>query len=238
MLLRQPYLFRKQYLRLIQGTFMADPVLYDYWRSSAAYRVRIAMNIKGIPYKSQAVHLVRDGGEQKLPSYKAVNPQALVPSLALQNGDVITQSLAIIDYLDETVPTPALLPSDPVLRAQVRAMAYLIACDIHPINNLRILKYLKSPLDHAQEDIDTWYRHWVAEGFAALEALAAPFNGDYLAGNSVSLADICLVPQMYNARRLKCDLSPYPRLVAVDARLQAIEAIAKAAPEKQPDAVL
>jgi maleylacetoacetate isomerase len=209
--------------------------LHGYWRSSAAYRVRIAFNIKQL----RVEHLPRSlrDGEQRSPDYLALNPQGLVP--ALQVGEqVLTQSLAIIEYLDETHPVPKLLPVDPLARAQVRSLALAIACDIHPLNNLRVLQYLKRELAQEQLAIDRWYRHWIAQGFAALEQQAGRFNGDgrHLYGSSVTLADVCLVPQMYNARRLECDLSGYPRLVAISAALEALPAFAAAAPQLQADA--
>lgn len=210
--------------------------LYDYWRSSAAYRVRIALNLKNIPYAAKSVHLVRHGGEQKTPAYRALNPQGLVPTLVLDGGEVLTQSLAIIEYLDETVPEPPLLGSDLLGRAQVRALAQIVAADIHPLNNLRALRYLKAPLGHAQPEIDSWVRNWIAEGFAALEAHAAKHQERFSCGDRPSLADICLVPQMYNARRFASDLTPYPRLVEIDAACRELPAFAAAAPEAQADA--
>jgi maleylacetoacetate isomerase len=211
---------------------MPTLTLYDYWRSSAAYRVRIALHLKGLSFAQVPVNLVK--GEQQAIEHKARNPQGFVPALALGDGSLLTQSLAIIDYLDTLQPAPPLWPADPVAKARAQAMALLIACDIHPVNNLRILNYLKNPLGADAAGTETWYRHWIAEGFAALEQLAAP--GPYLAGEQLSVADICLVPQMANARRFKTDLTPYPRLVAVDARLSALPAFAAAAPEGQPDA--
>jgi maleylpyruvate isomerase len=211
--------------------------LYDYWRSSAAYRVRIALNLKGVAYDLQEVHLVKDGGAQKTPTYRSLNPQGLVPALQLDDDQVLQQSLAIMEYLDEIIPTPAFLPKDPLARARVRAMAEIIACDIHPINNLRILQYLKRQLGQGEDAINTWYRHWIAEGFRGLEELAARHGGKYLFGDSITLADICLVPQMYNARRYDTDLTPYPKLREVDARCQEHEAIAKASPDRHPAAV-
>ena len=211
--------------------------LYDYFRSSAAYRVRIALNFKGLSYEQIAVHLTRDGGEQKLPVYRAVNPQGLVPSFEI-DGTVLNQSLAIIEYLDEIQPDPPLLPGQAAKRARVRAMALLIACDIHPINNLRVLQYLRNELGQNDAAVDAWYRHWVEEGLNALEALVSvgPHEGDFCVGGSVTLADVCLVPQMYNARRFDCDLSGCPTLVKTDEVCRALPAFARAAPDRQPDA--
>jgi len=210
--------------------------LYDYWRSSAAYRVRIALNLKGVDYEQRSVNLV--AGEQAGEPYKAdLNAQGLVPTLV--NGSVrMTQSLAIIEYLEETIPDPALLPSDPVERARVRSLAQIVACDVHPLNNLRVLKYLKGPLEQEQEAVSAWYRHWIELGFAALEARVAGEGGGaaFLSGEKAGLADVCLVPQMYNARRFEVDLGPYPQLVRIDEVCRALEPFERAAPENQPDA--
>jgi maleylpyruvate isomerase len=208
--------------------------LYSYFRSSAAYRVRIALNIKSISPDIIPVHLIKDGGRHRSAEYRAINPHARVPSLVLDDGEVLTQSLAIIEYLDETAPQPPLLPSDPVARAQVRALSQIIACDIHPLNNLGTLQYLKRSLGQEQATIDAWYHHWVLEGFAAIEAMLKP--GPYAFGAHVSLADVCLVPQVYNARRLKVPLDAFPKIVAVDAACLALSAFDKARPENQPDA--
>ncbi len=211
--------------------------LYGYFRSSAAYRVRIALNHKGIPHGTVPVHLTRDGGQQRSESYLELNPQGLVPAL-VNDGEVFGQSLAIIEYLEETHPEPPLLPQDFAGRARVRAMALAIACDIHPLNNLRVLNYLRGPLGHPDGPVAEWVRHWIGEGFRALEELARR-HGDgrrFLYGDGVTLADVCLVPQMYNARRYYCDLSPYPALVAIDAHLLSLPAFATARPEAQPDA--
>ena len=211
--------------------------LFTYFRSSAAYRVRIVLNYKGIPHGTVPVHLVRDGGQQHSESYREVNPQGFVPALA-DDGHVFAQSLAIIEYLEETNPDPPLLPPDFAGRAIVRSMALGIACDIHPLNNLRVTNYLRGPLGQGDEAVAEWIRHWVGEGFKALEELARR-HGDgrnYLYGSSVTLADICLVPQMYNARRYYCDVTPYPALVAIDAHLTSLPAFAAARPEVQPDA--
>jgi maleylacetoacetate isomerase len=208
--------------------------LYGYFRSSAAYRVRIALNLKKLPYDHQAVHLTRNGGWQFSDEFRAVNPQKRVPALALSTGEVLLQSLAIIEYLDEVHPEPPLLPADAITRAQVRAFAQIIACDIHPLNNLMALNYLKGPLKHDQAAADEWYRHWVTQGFDALEALVKP--GPYAFGSHVTVADICLVPQMFNARRLKVDMTKYPILAAVDAACLKLPAFERARPENQPDA--
>ncbi len=208
--------------------------LYGYFRSSAAYRVRIALNLKGLSYETVSIHLQKEGGLNLKPEYRAIYPQMRVPALKLDSGAVLAQSLAIIDYLDETHPQPPLLPRDAVERAKVRAIAQVIACDIHPLNNVAPLRYLKSPLGHEQDAIDTWYRHWVATGFDALEAMLG--LGPYACGASVTLADICLVPQVANARRFKVPLERYPRIVAADAACSKLPAFDKAKPENQPDA--
>lgn len=209
--------------------------LYSYWRSSAAYRVRIALNLKNL----RAEQLPRElrSGEQRAAEYLALNPQGLVPALAVEQG-VLTQSLAIIEYLDEQQPAPPLLPADAFGRARVRAMAMVVACDIHPLNNLRVVKYLQGNLGASQQSIDEWARHWIAVGFESLEVLAQQYSADgkHLHGGSITLADLCLVPQMYNARRLGCDLKPYPMLVSVAAALEAVPAFVAAAPGRQPDA--
>lgn len=208
--------------------------LYSYFRSSAAYRVRIALNLKGLPYEMVPVHLTKDGGQQRAPTFRAVNPQMRVPAVKLSSGEVLTQSLAIIEYLDEINPERPLLPADALARAKVRAVAQLIACDIHPLNNLVALQYLKRTLKHEQPEIDAWYHHWVIEGFTALEAMMTP--GPYACGAHVTLADVCLVPQVYNARRLKVPLDNFPKIVAVEAACLKLPAFDKARPENQPDA--
>jgi len=201
--------------------------LYDYYRSSAAYRVRIALNLKGIDWQAVPVDLLHS--EQTGEAYREINPQALVPALALDDGQVLTQSGAILEWLEETYPRPALLPERARDRARVRAMVNTICCDIHPLNNLRVLKYITGELGANEEQKMLWYHHWLALGFAALESQVTA--AEYCFGNEVSLADVCLVPQMYNARRFELDLAPYPRLVAICSNLQSLPAFAAAAPE-------
>lgn len=208
--------------------------LYSYFRSSATYRVRIALNLKGLPYEMVPIHLTKDGGRQHTPEFRAVNPQARVPALELSNGEVLTQSLAIIEYLDDIQPEPPLLPADALGRAKSRAIAHMIAFDIHPLNNLVALQYLKRHLKHEQPEIDTWYHHWIVEGFTALEAMIEP--GPFACGADVTLADICLVPQVANARRYKVPLDKFPKIVSVDAACLKLPAFDKARPENQPDA--
>jgi maleylacetoacetate isomerase len=207
---------------------MSRPLLFDYYRSSASYRVRIALNLKGIAYDRAPVDLLEGG--QKNPDYRARNPQGFVPMLEV-DGLRIPQSLAIVAYLDATRPEPPLLPRDPAEAAHVRSMALVVACDIHPLNNLRVLNYLKGPLGQAEEARTAWYRHWVVEGLAALEAMAAPRAGRFLFGDAPTLADICLVPQLYNARRFEVPLDDYSTLMRVDAEANALEAFAAAHPD-------
>jgi maleylacetoacetate isomerase len=206
---------------------MGGTTLFDFWRSSASYRVRIALNIKGVDYRSTPINLV--DGAQRNPEFVARNPQGFVPMLHI-DGANLTQSLAIIDYLDAVHPEPRLIPAGPLERAKAMAAALTIAADIHPLNNLRVMNYLKSELQQSQEVIDDWYRHWISEGFAALEAMA-PAAGLF-GGDRPNIADICLVPQMYNARRFDVALDALPKLVRIDAALCGIAAFAKAAPEK------
>jgi maleylacetoacetate isomerase len=203
-------------------------ILYDYWRSSASYRVRIALNLKGLDYESVPLNLLEGG--QRNADYRAINPQGLIPALEI-DGQILTQSLAIIDYLEATRPEPPLLPKDPADAAHVRALALAVACDIHPLNNLRVLKYLSGPLGQPQAARDSWYRHWVSEGLAALEALAAARAGRFLFGDSPTLADICLVPQLFNARRFEVPLDDYPTLVRADSEAGRLEAFAAAHPD-------
>lgn len=207
--------------------------LYSYWRSSAAYRVRIALALKGLDYEVKPVDL-RSGAQSGV-GYKLLNPQGLVPYL-IDDQVGLNQSLAIIEYIDETYPEPRLLPESPVERARVRAVAQAIACDIHPLNNLRVLKYLKKQLGQEQEAIDSWAQHWITQGFAALEEIAEGSPGPFLFGAQVTLADICLVPQMYNARRVRTDLTNFPKLVEIDKALNSLDAFKRARPEAQPDA--
>jgi maleylacetoacetate isomerase len=209
---------------------MSQAVLHDYFRSSASYRVRIALNIKGLDYRQHPVSLV--DGDQKSPEYRALNPQGFVPMLEI-DGQRLTQSLSIMVYLDQRFPEPPLLPRDPAESAHVRSLALTIACDIHPLNNLRVLKYLKSEFGQEQDAVDAWYRHWIAEGLAPLEALAAPKAGKFLYGDTPTLADICLVPQLYNARRFNVPLDPYPTLVRADETASALPAFIAAHPDNQ-----
>jgi maleylacetoacetate isomerase len=209
--------------------------LHTFFRSSAAYRARIALNLKGLAYQQVAWKI--SAGEHQAERFRSVSPQGLVPALD-DGGVVIAQSLALIEYLDETHPAPPLLPADPAGRAQVRSMALAIACDIHPLNNLRVLNRLKQVSGFDEAAVNDWYRHWVAEGFRGLEELASRHSSDgrHLYGAAVTLADVCLVPQMYNARRFDCDLAPYPRLRAITTHLESLPAFAAALPEAQPDA--
>jgi maleylacetoacetate isomerase len=209
--------------------------LYTFFRSSAAFRVRIALNLKGLQYESLPKAFARN--EHRAPEYLALNPQGLIPALAT-DGVVLSQSLAIIEYLNQRHPAPPLLPDDPIDCARVRSMALAIACEIHPLNNLRVLNYLRNQLGQDDEGVGTWYRHWVSEGFGGLELQAREFSatGRYCFGDAVSLADVCLVPQMFNARRFKTDLTPFPTLVGISTQLEALPAFAAARPEVQPDA--
>jgi len=209
--------------------------LYTYFRSSAAFRVRIALNLKGIDYESLAVDLRPAAHRQQ--DYLALNPQGLIPALA-DGGTVISQSLAVIEYLEESHPSPPLLPRSPRDRARVRSMALAVACDMHPLNNLRVLNYLRSQLGQDEAAVDTWYRHWIAEGFRGLEEEARRASGDgrHMFGSEVTLADVCLVPQMFNAQRFKCNVEPFPTLRTICAHLETLSAFARAAPDAQPDA--
>jgi maleylacetoacetate isomerase len=211
--------------------------LYTFFRSSASYRVRIALNLKGLKYEQAPIHLRRGGGEQLSAAYKAINPQALVPALE-DGGKILTQSLAIIEYLEERYPQPPLLPRDPADKALVRSMALVIACEIHPIQNLRVLQYVKREYGQSNEQVNRWAQHWINLGLAALEQMivAQPRRGKFCFGDNPTLADICLVPQLGNARRYGCDLSPYPAIIEIEKNCMALPAFADAAPEKQPDA--
>ena len=208
--------------------------LYNFFRSSAAFRVRIALNLKNIAYDEAFIHLSKDGGQNRKPEYRAVNPQMKVPALVLDDGDVLIQSLAIIEYLDETHPEPPLLPKDPVARAKVRAVAQIIACDIHPIDNVAPLRYLKHELKQEQPAIDAWYHHWILEGFPAIEQMIS--SGAYCFGAQPTLADICLVPQVFNARRFKVPLDRFPKIASAEAACLKLPAFDKARPENQRDA--
>jgi maleylacetoacetate isomerase len=203
--------------------------LCDYYRSSAAYRVRIALNLKEVDHSSREIHLLRDGGEQFKPQYRAINPQGRVPALVLDDGTVLIQSPAILEWLDETYPEPPLLPADPIARARVRAVAAIVACDIHPLNNLSVRTYLGGPLHQEQPAVDAWYHHWVLQGFSAIEALIEA--NPYCFGARPTLADVVLVPQVGNARRLNVPLEAFPKILAVDTACAGIEAFARARPD-------
>jgi len=211
---------------------MSKPVLFGYYRSSAAYRVRAALAWKGIEYETRPVHLVK--GEHRGDDYLDIQPQGLVPALLI-DGHTLGQSMAILEYLEETHPDPALLPKDPAGRAKVRWMAELIAADIHPINNLRVGSYLRGVMGQGEEAVVSWMRHWMTQGFTALEELVRLHGGLFCHGDAPSLADICLVPQMYNARRFELDLADYPSLVTIDARCRDLPAFASAHPDRQVD---
>jgi maleylacetoacetate isomerase len=216
---------------------MAEFKLYSYFRSSAAYRTRIALNLKGIAPDYAFIHLLKEGGQQHSADYKERNPQELIPALE-HDGHTIAQSLAIIEYLDEVCPEPPLLPKSPLDRARVRQIAHAIACDIHPINNLRVLQYLRDTHGLSEEERARWQRHWIATGFAAIETLLAQSNdtGRYCHGDTPTLADICLIPQMANGRRVNLDFAPYPTLLRIEKEALAHPAFAAAAPQAQPDA--
>jgi len=211
--------------------------LYDYWRSSACYRVRIALNLKGLPYTAKPVHLLRDGGEQHATPYRELNPQEVIPTL-VDGQRVIRQSLAIIEYLEDAHDGEPLLPPLPRDRAHVRGLALLVACDVHPLNNLRVLQYLERELGADAGARERWARHWIARGFEAFEAILAAdaATGEFCHGDTPGLADACLVPQVYNANRFGVDLAPYPTIRAITERCLALPAFDAARPERQPDA--
>jgi len=208
--------------------------LYTYYRSSAAFRVRIALNLKGLAYEPRFVHLAK--GEHRKPEYAALNPQGLVPALAEDDGSLLTQSLAIIEYLEEKYPHPPLLPQDARGRARVRSLALLIACEIHPLNNLRTLTHLRKALGQNEDQVTTWYRHWIADGLAKLESDLGTGAGRFCHGDSPTIADCCLVPQIFNAKRFNCDLAAYPATTRIFAECMRLDAFQRAQPSSQPDA--
>jgi maleylpyruvate isomerase len=214
-----------------------DLVLYGYFRSSAAFRVRIALNLKGLKAEHKFVHLLKDGGQQFAPDYERLNPQHLLPTL-VHNGYPLQQSLAIVEYLDEVFPDPPLLPGDPLARARVRAIACAVACDIHPVNNLRMRKYLHKQLGRGEEEIRDWQVHWITLGFQAIETMLASseYTGRFCHGGAPTIADICLIPQMANAHALNIDLSAYPTLTRIEGTALTLPAFVNAAPKNQPDA--
>ena len=211
--------------------------LYGYFRSSASYRLRIALALKNVSHEQASIHLTRGGGEQFSAAFHKLNPQQLIPVLE-HDGHVLVQSLAIMEYLEETVPQPAILPKDPAGRARVRALCQVVACEMHPLNNLRVLTYLTKNLGVSEEAKLGWYRHWIALGFTALEGLLAghPQTGRYCHGDSPTMADICLVPQVFNAKRFDCPMEAFPTVMRIHDACQALPAFAGAAPAKQPDA--
>lgn len=210
--------------------------LYTFFRGSSPFRVRIALNLKGLAYESAFVHLAK--GEQRKPEYTAVNPQSLVPALVLDDGHVLTQSLAIMEYLDETHPQPPLLPPDPNGRARVRALSLLVACEIHPLNNARTLSHLRRGMGQTEEQVNAWYRHWVVDGLAKFEAslVRFPGTGKFCHGDAPTMADCCLVPQVFNAKRYQCGIAAYPTVVRVFEECMQLDAFDRAQPAKQPDA--
>jgi maleylacetoacetate isomerase len=206
--------------------------LYDYFRSSAAFRVRIALNLKNLPFEKIPIHLVNNGGEQHSEQYRSLNPQELVPALEVDN-QIITQSLAILEYLEEQYPEPALLPKDAVQRAHVRQIALAIATDTHPLNNLRVLQYLTNTLNVTEEQKNTWYQHWIAKGFVALEQWLKNTAGLFCFGDTPTLADVCVIPQVFNAYRFNCDVAPYPTLVKIFNHCKELPAFKNAWPEEK-----
>lgn len=208
--------------------------LYTYFRSSAAFRVRIALNLKGLAYQPAFVHLAK--GEHLQPAYTQINPQGLLPALEV-DGALLAQSIAIMEYLEEVHPRPPLLPQDAPGRARVRSLSLIVACEIHPLNNPRVLKYVKNALGHSQDEVNAWYRHWIADGLAKLEAeLAQPGTGRHCHADAPTMADCCLVPQIFNAQRFECDLKPYPTVMRVFEACMQSDAFVRAQPGKQPDA--
>ena len=212
--------------------------LYTFFRSSASYRVRIAMNLKGLSYEPSLIHLSKDGGGQNQPAFRDINPQGLLPVLVDDDGNTLTQSLAIIEYLDELYPAIPLMPKDALGRAQVRSISQAISCDIHPINNLRVLQYLGGKLGHSEDERNAWYRYWTEGGLQAVEAMLVHSGkaGKFCHGDTPTMADCCLVPQIFNAKRFECDLSKMPTLNRINDACLQIEAFAKASPSQQPDA--
>ena len=212
--------------------------LYSYFRSSAAFRVRIALAVKDIDYQMISIHLTKDGGQQKADAYKKINPQGLVPALETDRGDILTQSLAILEYIEESYPKPAILPKDAAQRAYVRSIASQIACDIHPLNNLQVLKYLEEKLLQPKDRVNDWYQYWIEQGLKPLEETIATsrYKGIFCCGDQVSMADICLIPQLYNARRFHCRLDIYPTLLAIEKECLKQPAFIKSLPQNQPDA--
>ena len=211
--------------------------LYSYWRSSASYRVRIALAIKGIPYEYVPVSLIANGGMQLEAEYSARNPQKLVPLLELDDGRYISQSLAIIEYLDDVAPNPPLLPQDAELRAQARSIALAVACDIHPLANLRVMNYLRDNLEVTDSARTSWYHHWITEGFTAIEQILERYDTPYALSNTPTLADIALIPQVYNARRFSISLENFPRIISIAKSCAQLPAFQAAEPENQPDAI-
>ena len=209
--------------------------LYTFFRASSPFRLRIALNLKGLPYETISVHLGK--GEHRKSEFGMLNPQQLVPALVLDDGHILNQSLAIIEYLDEVHPNPPLLPKDAKARARVRSLSYLVACEIHPLNNARTLAYLRKQMGQTEEQVNAWYRHWIADGLGKLEGeLRSPATGRYCHGDTPTMADCCLVPQIFNAKRYQCDVAPYPTVMRVFDECMKLDAFDLAQPSKQPDA--